>query len=180
MPKRATTTLPQLLDDGDDIKFRHLIYNVLAFSSRVDSVRNGLGALMGLTGTQYSVLITIRMLRGEGRSAGVVDVADYMHVTGAFVTSEINKLVKLGLVAKVPDETDRRRVSLSITPAGEERLAALLEHQVPVNDILFGNITREEFETLCSVFERLVDQGESAVVEIEYRVKKAGAESQAG
>lgn len=179
--KHATTALPQLLDDdGNDIKFRHLIYNLLAFSSRIEQVRNGLGELMGLTGTQYSVLIAIRMLKGEERNTGVVDIADYLHVTGAFVTSEVNKLVKLGLVAKVPDSADRRRVSLSITAAGEDRLEALLEHQVPVNDILFAGISREEFDLLCSVFARLVEQGESAAVEIEYRTKRAGKGSQAG
>ncbi|OBA62498.1 hypothetical protein A5647_07980 [Mycobacterium sp. 1100029.7] len=178
MARRATTTLSQLLNEGGgDADFRRLVYNMLAFSSRINYVRDGLGELIGVSGTQYSTLITIRMLKEERRSTAIVDIADYLHVTGAFVTSEVNKLVDAGLVTKSPDETDRRRVSLSITRLGEKRLQKLLEDQVPVNDILFAHVSRREFETLCSVFARLVSQGDAATMEMNYRLKKLATES---
>jgi MarR family transcriptional regulator, organic hydroperoxide resistance regulator len=171
VPKAKTTTRPELLDNGvDDQRFRHLIYDILAFSQRLEEVRNGLGALMGLTGPQYSALIAIRMLDTENVS--IRDIANYLHVSGAFVTSEVNKLIKLGLVSKVPNKQDRRRVSVSITPEGEKRLAELSVHQRPVNDTLFANITREEFLMLSEIFPRLIRQGDEAELYIDFLLKK--------
>jgi DNA-binding MarR family transcriptional regulator len=170
--KKVTTTRLELLDNGvDDQRFRALIYDLLAFSSRLEEVRNGLGVLLGVTGPQYSTLIAIRMLSGE-RPVGITDVADFLHVSGAFVTSEVNKLVKLGLVEKVRDREDRRRVSLSVTAEAEAQLDELSTYQRPVNDRLFANITREEFLVLSKVLKQLVSQGDEAELYMEYLLKK--------
>ncbi|MEN3346341.1 MAG: hypothetical protein V7635_2917 [Arthrobacter sp.] len=171
----TTTTIPALLDNGDDHRFRQFIYDALAFGTRLEAVRNGLGALIGLTGPQYSILITIRMLEKEGSRPAVIDVADYMHVSGAFVTSEVNKLKKAGLVAKEADQNDRRRVLLALTEEAELRLHELIRYQTPVNDTLFGSLSREEFEVLCSVLPKLVAQADAAVREVNYLLKKQGA-----
>lgn len=168
----TTTSIPALLDDGDDHKFRQFIYDVLAFGTRLEAVRDGLGALMGLTGPQYSILITIRMLDQKGSKASVGEIADYMHVSGAFVTSEVNKLKKAGLVAKATDPDDRRRVLLTVTEAAEQRLVDLTEYQVPVNDTLFGSLDRNQFNVLCSVFPALVSDADAAVREVNYLLKK--------
>jgi DNA-binding MarR family transcriptional regulator len=168
----TTTTNPALLDEGDDHQFRQFIYDVLAFGARLEAVRDGLGALMGLTGPQYSILITIRMLDQNGSRASISDIADYLHVSGAFVTSEVNKLKKAGLVAKAVDPDDRRRVLLTLTEAAEQRLIDLTEYQVPVNDTLFGSLDREQFDVLRSVFPVLVTDGDSAVREVNYLLKK--------
>jgi DNA-binding MarR family transcriptional regulator len=170
----TTTTISALLDNGDDHRFRQFIYDSLAFGTRLEAVRNGLGALMGLTGPQYSILITIRMLEKEGSAPAVIDVADYMHVSGAFVTSEVNKLKKAGLVAKTADQNDRRRVLLALTEEAELRLRELTQYQTPVNDTLFGALSREEFEVLCSVLPKLVARGDAAVREVNYLLKRQG------
>lgn len=180
MAKVVTTTLPELLVEGDDHKFRQMIYDVLAFSARLDAVRNGLGSLVGLTGSQYSVLITVRMLEGEGNSTGVIDIAEYLHVSGAFVTSEVNKLTKQGFVSKITDPSDRRRVRLSITTEGEALLADLTTDQIPINNTLFANITRAEFDTLCTILPKLVAQGDEALNEIDYRLRKSERRERVG
>jgi len=166
-----TVTRPELLEDGDDHRFRALIYDILAFSTRLDAVRNGLGALMGLAGPQYSVLITVKMLEETGNT-GISDVADYLHVSGAFVTSEVNKLLKQGLVTKVVNANDRRRVSLSLTDEARQRLQKLSEYQRPINDILFAGVARDEFFVLSSVLPRLVTDGDNALLEIDYLLKR--------
>jgi DNA-binding MarR family transcriptional regulator len=98
-----------------------------------------------------------------------------MHVSGAFVTSEVNKLKKAGLVAKEADQNDRRRVLLALTEEAELRLHELIRYQTPVNDTLFGSLSREEFEVLCSVLPKLVAQADAAVREVNYLLKKQGA-----
>ena len=52
---------------------------------------------------------------GKSTSVSVVDVADHLHVTSTFITRVVKKLVSLGLLEKEADETDRRRVRLTLT-----------------------------------------------------------------
>jgi len=170
--RAVTTTNEALLDDGDDARFRQFIYDVLAFGTRLEAVRDGLGELMGLTGPQYSILITIGMLQEKGKRTAVVDIADYMHVSGAFITAEVAKLVKAGLVEKEADAEDRRRVVLALTETADERLRDLTEFQVPVNNLLFGALSREQFEMLSSVLPNLLIDAETAMQEINHFLRK--------
>ncbi len=89
----ATVTRPELLVEGSDRAFRQFVHDTLAFSARLQQVRGQLGQVIGLSGTQYTVLIAIAHLRGMDERVGVNLVADHLHFSGAFTTIEINKLV---------------------------------------------------------------------------------------
>jgi len=173
----ATTSNPDHLINGDDQKFRHMIYDIMAFGARLETVRNGLGLLLGLSGPQYSVLIAVRRLETQGNKASVGAVAEYMHVTGAFVTAEVKKLTDLGLLEKRSDPSDGRRVLLALSDEAQRKLNDLTKYQVPVNDALFTGINRSEFETLSDIMQRLVAQSEGALRELELAFTKAGIRS---
>ncbi len=117
----------------------------LAFSARLQAVRGQLGAVIGLSGTQYTVLIAIAHLSGTDEKIGVNQVAEHLHFSGAFITIEINKLVSNGLVEKETDEEDRRRVILTITPKARALLNELAPVQRPVNDMLFRSMSAAGF-----------------------------------
>ena len=93
-----TVSRPELLVDGEDHLFRQVIHDALGFSARLQEIRNRLGETIGLSGPAYSVLIAIDHLSQHGE-VGVSRVSDHLHLSGAFVTMEVNKLVKAGLVA---------------------------------------------------------------------------------
>ena len=101
--------------DGSDRAFRQFVHDTLAFSARLQAVRGQLGAVIGLSGTQYTVLIAIAHLSGTDEKIGVNQVAEHLHFSGAFITIEINKLVSNGLVEKETDAEDRRRVILTLS-----------------------------------------------------------------
>src|SRR5262249_49705968 len=109
-----TVSRPELLIDGSDLEFRAFVHGMLAFSARLEGVRSGFAAFLGLTGIQYTILISVSHLLHQGE-VSVSMIAEHLHVSGAFVTIETGKLLKMGLVTKRPDPQDRRRVSLSIT-----------------------------------------------------------------
>ena len=161
--RHATVSKPELTPDRTDAKFRVFVQNFLAVSSRVGEVRAGFGELLGLSGTAYSTLISIAHLETQEGGVGVSRLAKHLHLSGAFVTIEVTKLVKAGLVAKRTNTKDRRRVVLSLTESGRERLAKLAQVQAPVNDALFGSLSREEFDTLADMMERLVPCGDHAL-----------------
>src|SRR3546814_2443471 len=95
MPRDVSN--PELLVNGEDNLFRQVIHDALGFSVRLQEIRNRLGEAIGLTGPAYSILIAIEHL-SEGEGVGVSRVSDHLHLSGAFVTIEVAKLVKADLV----------------------------------------------------------------------------------
>lgn len=169
--RRLTVSRDELKPDGGDTVFRQFVHDMLAFSSRIQEIRNGFAALTGVSGTQYTILITLARLQGED-GIGVNSLAEHLHLSGAFITIEVNRLVAAGLVHKAPDTADRRRVRMRITPEAERRLAELTRVQVPVNDALFESLSRAEFETMSAVMHRLVDHGDEALALLQFYLAK--------
>src|SRR5258708_13738058 len=85
-------------------------------TARLQEVRSKLGQVIGLSGTQYTVLIAIAHLRATDEKVGVNLVADHFHFSGAFITIEINKLVAAGLFEQDTDPEHRRSFFLAIPP----------------------------------------------------------------
>lgn len=160
-----TVTLASCLENGNDDQFRRLIHNMVAFSGRLLSVRDGFGAFIGITGVQYSILISIAHQKPQ---VTVNKVAMHLHLSGPFVTIEIGKLHKMGLVTKTTNPEDKREVLLAVTPAARKLFAKLAPEQQKINDVLFQDITAREFKALNDVFERLVNHGDQASMDIQH------------
>lgn len=162
LPAPLTVSRDELLVGGSDRQFRRLVHNLFAFGSRHEAMRAGHGARIGLTGIEYTFLISIRHLEHEG-DVGVKDLADHLHFSGPFATTMVGKLINKALVAKEVDPDDRRRVCLCVTPRGHELLSQLAPVQRQVNDLQFGCLTRAEFQTLARLMEKLIDSGDQAL-----------------
>ena len=164
-----TITLPSCLIDGTDDQFRQLIHNMVAFSGRLLSVRDGFGTLIGITGIQYSILISIAYQKPK---VTINKVAAHLHLSGPFVTIETGKLHKIGLVAKATNPEDKREVLLTVTPAARKLFAKLAPDQQKVNDVLFQGISAREFKTLNAIFERMVNHGDQASLDIQHLIAR--------
>jgi DNA-binding MarR family transcriptional regulator len=150
-----TVSKPELLVDGDDVAFRSFIHDFLAFSQMLTDIRAGFGEHLGLTGIQYTILISVSHLQGR-HGIGVNAIAEHLHVSGAFITTEVAKLVRAGLISKRVNAKDKRRVLLRVTADGRKLLNKLVAVQAPVNDALFDAISADEFGPLRSMMARLV------------------------
>jgi len=166
-PAHLTVTRPELLAKGNDDEFRKLVHDSLAFAARLVAIRDGYGSIMGITGPQYTILISIAHLNRQG-DVSVSLVAEHLHLSGSFVTNEIGKLIQLGLVEKTQDENDRRRVMLSVSPKGWEQFKELAKIQSRVNDVHFGCLSREDFVTLQRIMSGLVDCTDQALMLLRY------------
>lgn len=167
--QRAPSTVgrPELLVAGTDDLFRDFIHDFLAFSERVMAVREGFGGLLGLTGIQYTVLVSIAHLQSRG-PVSINMVARHLHFSGAFITTVTNQLERAGLVAKTRDPVDRRRLSVRSTGAADRLLEQLAPVQRQVNDLLFGPLGRRQFRELQRVMESLVGAGDQALRLLDY------------
>ncbi len=157
-----TVNAPQLLLDGTDLEFRRFVHDALAFSSRLQAVRDGFARLIGLTGIQYTILVSIYHLEFEQR-VGINTVAEHLHLSGTFVTTETNKLAAAGLVEKTRDADDRRRINLSTTMRARDRLSSLASVQSHINDAHFAPLSPEDFDRLRSVMPQLVASTDRAL-----------------
>ncbi len=157
-----TVNHPSLIEDGSDLAFREMVHDALAFSSRLEAIRNGFAKLIGLTGIQYTILISIYHLQYE-QDVSISMIATHLHLSGAFVTNETNKLTAEGLVEKFQDPDDRRRVILRTTPEAEAKLSRLADVQSQVNDEHFSPLTHGDFQRFKRLVSELVDSTDRAL-----------------
>ncbi|OMD51416.1 hypothetical protein BSK56_05800 [Paenibacillus borealis] len=73
---------------------------------------------IGLTVPQFGLL---RMIAQE-KKARVIQLADKLEVKSSAVTVMLDRLEALGLIAREPDENDRRAVIVTLTAKGQELL----------------------------------------------------------
>lgn len=157
-----TASKPELLDNGNDRTLRALLHDYFAFARNLEESRAKFAAYIGLSPTQYMILIAVAHAPADG-PLGISRIADRLHLSGAFVTTEVNKLEADGLVQKNAHPRDRRRVQLAVTEEGINRLKRLAAFQRPVNDALFGMLSREEVGLLADLLARLAANGDHAV-----------------
>lgn len=159
----ATVTQPEFLEDGDDHAFRQMVHDALAFSARLEAVRDGFARLIGLSGVQYTILISVYHLQVV-ENVGVTRVAEHLHLSGAFITNETNKLVAKVLLEKHPDPQDGRRLILRTTPEAQRRLARLAEVQAEVNDEHFAPLAETgAFDQFRRIMAELVQSTDRAL-----------------
>ncbi len=158
----VTATNPILTSGRADHSLRKLLYDFFTVGARLEDVRRHLGTKVDLTGPQYSLMMAVAELQGSD-GVNVSRVADYLHVTGTFVTAESGKLFKKGFLKKRPDVVDKRFSLLSIAPKGQAALNSLFPLLQQINDIFFELDSRGEFERLCEVLEKLVGNSQRAL-----------------
>lgn len=162
-----TVTRPALLDETGDRRFRCMVHDLLALSSQLESVRAGYGKVLGLTGIEYTILVATAHLR-ETNLVYVNRLADHLHLSGAFITLQTNKLAKKGYLTKTKDPDDGRRVQLNVTDQGRERLEELAQVQQQVNDVFYADLSADEFQLLSDMLNRMMRNGERAVSLVNY------------
>ena len=158
----ATVTHEAMLDDGKDAAFRNMLHGLLALTARLEAIRSNVGKILGISGVQYTMLMSIYHLE-EHSPVFINSVADHLHLSGAFVTIETGKLVKLGVLKKIKDPQDGRRVRLEITPSTRRRLVELAEVQRQINDLMFADFKARDFKGLARGISLLVDSCDAAV-----------------
>ena len=117
-PRRATTSDPAESVDYETLaRFRYGLRRFLAFSE-AEANRSG------LTAQQYQALMAIRGFSIRN-PVSIGDLADYMLVRHHTAVELVDRMVKLKVISRVTDPSDRRRVLLQLTGDGERRLRHL-------------------------------------------------------
>lgn len=154
-----STTLGHFISDGTDSEFRKMIYGLLKLSSLMLRAREFFAAHIGLSAPQYSMLVAI----AETKEATAGDLAEALHTSSPFITTEMKKLVRIGYVAKRVNEADRRSTLLSLTELGKTRVRQVGPMREAANDMIFGSLNPAEAAMLQHLIRVLIRDAERAV-----------------
>jgi DNA-binding MarR family transcriptional regulator len=105
----------------------------------------------GLTPAQYNVL---RILRGAGGALACGEIGARMIAREPDMTRLLDRLETRGLVARSREASDRRVVSVRITPAALKALEALDPQVLAAHRKQLGHMTKKELEQLIALLEK--------------------------
>ena len=110
----------------------------------------------GISGAHWSVLRTLHRAEEEGQSElRLTDLGDRLIVRPASVTGVIDRLQRMGLVARTVSPTDQRAKHVTLTPPGRELVRRVLEHHPHQMRSVLSGLSAEEQRELRRLLERL-------------------------
>lgn len=160
-PPRTISRADYLRAGGDEW-FREAIYTVVQALGRLLACREAFGRTLGLTGSQFAVLMGTAYLQ-EREGVSIRDLAQHVSLAPTHVTTEVGKLIHKGYLAKQPSPHDGRSVLVSLSPRGEGAIDAVASIVGQTNDILFADIAAQELEAVADVMRRVVVNSERAI-----------------
>jgi DNA-binding MarR family transcriptional regulator len=161
----TTVTLTPMLKSGGDVAFREALYLMALAFGRLYTCREAFGRTLGLTASQFIVLIGTAYRQGtEGVS--IRGLADHTQLASTHVTTEVGRLIGKGLLTKQASTRDRRSVLVRLSAKGEDAILAVNPLLRRINDLLFAGVTREDFAVVSRFLERFALNSEYALAEI--------------
>ena len=160
-----TISGPDLLEGGSDAAFRSTLYLMVKTFGQLETCRDAFGRHVGLTGSQFAVLIGTAYTQAmEGVT--IRDLAAHVQLASTHVTTEVGRLVRLGLLVKRPNERDGRSVLVKLSAKGEAKVADLSPYMRSINDTLFEGIGQRQFAEVDAFLRQFVSNGERALRQI--------------
>lgn len=161
----ATITLAPMLKAGGDVAFREALYLMVLTFSRLSTCREAFGRALGLTASQFIVLIGTAYRQGR-EGVSIRALADHTQLAATHVTTEVGRLIGKGLLTKKASPRDRRSVLVQLSPKGEDAIRAVNPLLRRVNDLLFADVAREDFAVVSRFLGQFALNSEFALAEI--------------
>lgn len=128
---------------GNDLAFRRAVDDLVRLAARLQEVRGGLAASIGITPPQYNIVMHLaRHAPAEGLRLGAV--AEALGVSLSFVVAEARRLQEKGLLVTRRDPKDGRAMLARLSAAGKRALENAAPLMQRVNDRLFAALSRAE------------------------------------
>lgn len=87
----------------------------------------------------------------------VSDIHEAMHISKPAVSQILNNLEKRGLVNRAIDPADRRKITVTLTPAGERELEECKRYYSDLLDTVFNIYGVENAKTFITLMNQLMD-----------------------
>jgi len=174
-----TTSHDALMEGDTDAAFRRSLYLMVLAFSRLATCREAFGRALGLTGSQFAVLIGTAYRQGRD-GVSIRALADHIALASTHVTTEVGRLIDKGLLVKTANPRDRRGVLVRLTRGGEAAVNDVAPFVRRVNDRLFDGVSRREFAAVSAFLARFAANSEDAVQEIHRTERQRGPSANVG
>lgn len=146
-----------------DETLARLALSLITLANVMRSNQEQFASYLGVSVPRFLVM---RML-GEAPRSTVTEIAARLEVTSQFVTVETGRLTEQGLVAKEPNELDRRSVVLDLTPAGRRLLEELRPLRRQTNERMFRSLRPDQIADMQAAVVQLIDDGREALHQLQ-------------
>jgi DNA-binding MarR family transcriptional regulator len=160
-----TTTRKDLLKNGSDDWMRDTIYRLVQALGRLTACREAFGRRLGLTGSQFTVIIGVAYRQGD-HGIAIAPLASHIGLAATHVTTEVGRLIRMGLLTKRPNVIDKRSVLVALSEKGEMAVNDIAPMVCAINDLLFKGIARKQLECVNAFAGDLLQNSEYALAEI--------------
>ena len=110
----------------------------------------------GISGSQWAVLRTLLRAEAEGHAQlRLTDLGDRLLIRPPSVTGVVDRLQRMGLVARVASMTDQRAKYVTLTPAGRKLLRRVLQHHPGQVRSVLGGLNDHQRDQLHRLLEQL-------------------------
>lgn len=106
----------------------------------------------GLNGASFDVLATL-LRSGPPHALSPNQLLETMMVTSGTMTNRIDQLVKEGLVARIPNPSDKRSVHVQLTDLGRQTIDAAVTDHVAVQKSLVKELSAKDQVKLSRLLE---------------------------
>lgn len=125
---------------------------VKATQRELERASNELMKPLGLTGPQADALVVI----GQAQPIALKDLGQLLIAEAGHPSRLVDRLVAAGLVERRAAKDDRRRVDLSLTPAGRRLAKRVAETRQAIFDAGRGAIDEQQLDSALALFRELL------------------------
>jgi DNA-binding MarR family transcriptional regulator len=137
-----------------DVAPMHVLSRVSRLALHLDRARKQAFSDHGLETSDFDVLSALRR-SGEPYRLSPGQLVQETLVTSGTMTNRVDRLVRKGLVERLPDPADRRGVQVSLTPAGRQAVDGALDALLVAEQKLLAALSPDEIESITSVLRKL-------------------------
>lgn len=125
-------------------------FQLFAELNRIDKGRQ---IQENLKGERYLMLY----LKNHGGTASPSEICSSLGVTNARIAAITKSLERKGYIVRIPDKVDRRRIAISMTEAGEERVDRKGEELHKWMSGVFDELGEKDTSELLRIFKRFIE-----------------------
>jgi len=158
-----TISLDAFVKNGSDRAYRKLIFELMGLQYQMQRHSDQFARYIGTNNAQFHVI----MIMAGASDLTVSQIAQLMNVTSQFVTIEVGRLIRKGIVEKRANESDRRSSFLNLTPKGKNLVRELAPVLRRANNLHFRSLTDERARTLTEMLHAIIEDGRRVIHELE-------------
>lgn len=137
-----------------DVAPMHVLSRVTRLALHLDRARKEAFAAHGLEPSEFDVLSALRRT-GDPHQLSPGRLVQETLVTSGTMTNRVDRLVRKGLVERLPDPADRRGVQVRLTSSGRSAVDGALDALLAREKDLLAGLTGDEADGIAAALRKL-------------------------